>query len=83
MLRGRGIAVITKNTKKEAWSRLNTLALFDARLRCVYNDVCEELSAVQPEDFEYYVRLIDCADSLASLISFLKERTTAEVAAYD
>lgn len=69
--------MLTKNTAKEALLRLNTLALFEARLRSVYDAVCEEDGASDPEDFEYCARLTDCADSLLSLISFLKERSAA------
>ncbi len=62
---------------------VTTLDALEAGLRYIYDLVCNELDKIDPEDYEFYIRLEACATSLAALISFVKERITGEVLEYE
>ena len=63
--------------------RASELYSLESRLRGAYADVYDELDSYVPDpldyrDVEYYVSLTDCADAMAALISYLKERSCIE-----
>jgi hypothetical protein len=78
----KGFFALRNKSKREQRSdktRFNALTALELQLRGVYADMCSILDTKDAAlDWEYYIRISDEADGMASLISWLKERSEIE-----